>query len=64
MSQKADFMDNEIESFQAKLDDYFSKWINVVGYDGVTNHVHTVHKKVVTDTGEARFFPSDIGYYA
>ncbi len=40
MSQKADFTDDEIEYFQAKADDYFSKWINLVGYDGVTNYVH------------------------
>ncbi len=40
LQQKEDFTDAQIDEFQAKADDFFSKWVELVGYDGVTNYIH------------------------
>ena len=30
----------EIDSFQCLTDDFFSKWLAVAGYNGITNYIH------------------------
>jgi hypothetical protein len=50
MQQKTDFSDHEIDTFQSKADNFFGKWLNLVGYDGITNYVHML------GAGHVRYF--------
>jgi len=40
LQQKEDFSDAEIDNFQSQADSFFSKWLDLVGYDGITNYIH------------------------
>ena len=40
VQQKSDFSDHDIDTFQSKADNFFRKWLNLVGYDGITNYIH------------------------
>jgi hypothetical protein len=42
LQQKENFSDGDIEAFQDLADSFFSKWLQLVGYDGITNYVHMV----------------------
>jgi hypothetical protein len=50
MQQKQDFSDDDINEFQSKVDNFFRKWVNLVGYDGITNYVHML------GAGHVRYF--------
>jgi hypothetical protein len=30
----------QIDELQCMADDFFSKWVNLIGYDGITNYIH------------------------
>jgi hypothetical protein len=47
---KKTFTAAKIDSFQNKADDFFIGWINLVGYNGITNYVHML------GAGHIRFF--------
>jgi hypothetical protein len=40
LQQKEDFTPEQIDEFQSGADDFFSKWLDLVGYDGLTNYIH------------------------
>jgi hypothetical protein len=40
--RRDDFDDDDIEEFQTHADDWFEKWIQLVGRDGLTNYTHIV----------------------
>ncbi len=40
LQQKQDFTDQQIDAFQCTADDFFHKWLELTGYDGITNYVH------------------------
>jgi hypothetical protein len=40
--QKEDFSDEEIEEFTDLCDDFYEKWLEVKGRDGLTNYIHMV----------------------
>lgn len=40
LSQKNDFTDEQINASQNLADDLFRKWLALVGYDGLTHHIH------------------------
>jgi hypothetical protein len=40
--RRDDFNDDDIEEFQSAADDWFEKWIQLVGRDGLTNYTHIV----------------------
>lgn len=50
MQQKADFSNQNIDTFQSHADDFFRRWINLTGYDGITNYVHML------GAGHIRYF--------
>jgi hypothetical protein len=50
VAQNKKFTDIQIDQFQSKADDFFINWINLVGYDGMTNYVHML------GSGHIRFF--------
>jgi hypothetical protein len=39
-----------IDQFQSKADEFFIAWVNLVGYDGITNYVHML------GSGHIRYF--------
>ena len=42
LSQKSDFSDEDIDNFQNIADDFYRKWLDLVGYDGITNYIHMI----------------------
>jgi hypothetical protein len=34
-----DFSDEQIDAFQCVVDDFFHKWLNLIGYNGITNYM-------------------------
>jgi hypothetical protein len=50
LQQKADFTDDNIDNFQRNADEFFRKWLNLTGYDGITNYVHMI------GAGHIRYF--------
>jgi hypothetical protein len=30
------------DAFQSIADDFFREWLNLVGYDGITNYIHVL----------------------
>jgi len=40
----------QIDAFQNKADDFFSGWLDLVGYDGITNYIHLL------GAGHIRYF--------
>jgi hypothetical protein len=38
VQQKEDFSDEQIDAFQCVADDFFHKWLDLIGYDGITNY--------------------------
>jgi hypothetical protein len=50
LQQKADFSNQNIDTFQSHADDFFRRWINLTGYDGITNYVHML------GAGNIRYF--------
>jgi hypothetical protein len=50
LSQRSDFSDSQIDAFQILADDFFSAWLNLIGYDGVTNYIHML------GAGHIRYF--------
>jgi len=50
LQQKADFSNQNIDTFQSHADDFFRRWINLTGYDGITNYVHML------GAGHIRYF--------
>ena len=40
LQQKTDFSESDIDNFQCVADSFFWNWINVTGYDGITNYIH------------------------
>jgi hypothetical protein len=40
LHKKFNFTDRDIDGFQFHADEFFRKWIDMVGYDGVTNYIH------------------------
>jgi hypothetical protein len=40
LQQKHDFSDADITAFQILADNFFREWLQLVGYNGVTNYVH------------------------
>ena len=40
LGQKQDFTDSDIDNFQSLADDFFRKWTDLVGRDGITNYIH------------------------
>jgi hypothetical protein len=40
--RRDDFDEEDIEEFQTHADDWFEKWIQLVGRDGLTNYTHIV----------------------
>jgi hypothetical protein len=52
LQQKSDFTDDDIDAFQASADSFFSKWLDLCGYDGITNYIHLL------GAGHIRYFLS------
>ena len=50
LSQKNDFSDVQIDAFQTKADEFFSGWLDLMGYDGITNYIHML------GAGHIRYF--------
>ena len=50
LSQRSDFSDLQIDAFQVLADDFFSAWLNLIGYDGITNYIHML------GAGHIRYF--------
>jgi hypothetical protein len=50
LSQKKDFSDTQIDSFQTKADNFFSAWLDLIGYDGVSNYIYML------GAGHIRYF--------
>ena len=42
LQQKTEFTDADIDNFQDIGDRYFSSWLDLVGYDGISNYIHMV----------------------
>ena len=42
LQKKEDFTDEEIDDFQCLADDFFRCWLQLTGYDGVTNYIHLI----------------------
>jgi hypothetical protein len=42
LQQKNDFTDDDIDGFQGVADVFFANWLELVGYDGVTNYMHVL----------------------
>jgi len=40
LMQKEDFTQEQIDNFQCSADLFFSRWIDLVGYSGMTNYIH------------------------
>jgi hypothetical protein len=40
MRQKSDFADDQIQLFQAIIDDFFQVWVRLYSYAGCTNYIH------------------------
>jgi hypothetical protein len=40
LQQKEDFTAEQIDQFQCTADDFFRRWLDLVGYDGITNYIH------------------------
>ena len=40
----------QIDAFQKKADEFFLEWINLIGYDGITNYIHLL------GAGHIRYF--------
>ena len=50
LQQKTDFSESDIDNFQCVADSFFWNWINVTGYDGITNYIHML------GAGHIRYF--------
>jgi hypothetical protein len=42
LQQKTAFTDDDIDNFQDIADRFFSSWLGLVGYDGITNYLHMI----------------------
>lgn len=40
LRKPTDFSDDEIDKFQELVDDFYKKWIALVGREGITNYIH------------------------
>ena len=38
--QKHDFSDDEIDTFQKAVDNFFVPWVHLTGLEGQTNYIH------------------------
>jgi uncharacterized protein CbrC (UPF0167 family) len=55
LQRKDDFSQDDIDNFQCTADDFFQQWIDLTGYDGVTNYIHMI------GAGHIRYFLSRWG---
>ncbi len=42
LQRKENFSDADIENYQELADHFFVNWLQMVGYDGVTNYFHMI----------------------
>ena len=40
LNKKETFTDEQIYDFLELVDEYFNKWVNIAGQDGMTNYIH------------------------
>jgi hypothetical protein len=42
LAQKQNYTDEDINAYQDLADSFFVQWLNLIGYDGITNYIHMV----------------------
>jgi hypothetical protein len=42
LMQREDFTGPQIDNYQSAADKFFSQWISLVGYSGITNYIHMI----------------------
>jgi hypothetical protein len=64
MRQKSDFSDEQIQLFQANIDDFFQVWVRLYSYAGCTNYIHLLssgHIAACLDGGTYTAVASRVG---
>lgn len=42
LQRKEDFTEVQVDDLQCLADDFFSNWLDLTGYDGITNYMHMI----------------------
>jgi len=50
LQQKEEFSEENVDNFQAHADNFFRQWLDLTGYDGITNYIHML------GAGHVRYF--------